>query len=147
VITVERTMPAGPTAVWAVLADGWLYPLWVVGATHMRDVDDAWPAVGTRLHHAVGVWPLQLQDTTEVLESDPERRLVLKARGWPVGTARVTLELAPAAGGTRVTMGEVADSGPAALLPGPVQALALRPRIGECLARLSDLAVHRAEGR
>jgi uncharacterized protein YndB with AHSA1/START domain len=140
-------MPASPDAVWAVLADGWLYPLWVVGATHMRDVDDGWPAVGTRLHHAVGVWPFQLEDTTEVLEAEPGRRLVLRARGWPFGTARVALDLAPAPGGTRVTMGEVAESGPPSLLPEAAQAIALKPRIGECLSRLSDLAVHRAEGR
>ena len=24
-----------------MLADGWLYPLWVVGASRMREVDDA----------------------------------------------------------------------------------------------------------
>ena len=28
-----RTIEATPDQVWAVLADGWLYPLWVVGAT------------------------------------------------------------------------------------------------------------------
>ena len=28
-----------PSAVWAVLADGWLYPVWVVGAARMREVD------------------------------------------------------------------------------------------------------------
>ena len=27
-----------------MLADGWLYPLFVVGASRMRDVDDDWPA-------------------------------------------------------------------------------------------------------
>lgn len=43
--------------VWSVLSDGWLYPLWVVGASRMRDVDEDWPAVGSRIHHSVGVWP------------------------------------------------------------------------------------------
>ncbi len=69
VSTNTRLMDATPEQVWKVLSDGWLYPLWVVGATRMRDVDEGWPAVGTRLHHSVGSWPLMLDDTTEVLES------------------------------------------------------------------------------
>ena len=52
--TTKRVMQAPPDQVWAVLADGWLYPLWVVGASRMRDVDDHWPAPGARLHHSVG---------------------------------------------------------------------------------------------
>ena len=32
---------AAPDAVWAVLADGWLYPTWVVGTVKIRDVDRA----------------------------------------------------------------------------------------------------------
>ena len=53
-----RVMNATPDQVWEVLSDGWLYPLWVVGASRMREVDDAWPALGARLHHSVGTWPL-----------------------------------------------------------------------------------------
>ena len=43
---VDCVIDADPAQVYAVLADGWLYPLWVVGATHMRQVDAHWPAVG-----------------------------------------------------------------------------------------------------
>ena len=32
--------------VWSVLSDGWLYPLFVVGASRMREVDAGWPDVG-----------------------------------------------------------------------------------------------------
>ena len=64
----KRVMATTPDRVWAVLADGWLYPLWVVGASRMREVDDGWPAVGTRLHHSVGAWPLLIDDDTEVLD-------------------------------------------------------------------------------
>ena len=35
-----RAVDATPDQVWQVLADGWLYPLWVVGASRMRDVDE-----------------------------------------------------------------------------------------------------------
>ena len=45
-------------AVWAVLSDGWGYAGWVVGTIKIRAVDPDWPSVGSRLHHAVGSWPL-----------------------------------------------------------------------------------------
>ena len=71
--TTTRTVSATPEQVWEVLADGWLYPLFVVGASRMRDVDESWPAVGARLHHSVGTWPLLIDDTTEVLEVEEGR--------------------------------------------------------------------------
>ena len=83
----------------------------------MRDVDESWPAVGSRLHHSVGVWPGVLDDDTEVLEVDPGRRLVLQARAWPGGEATVSMELTPVEGGTRVTMREDATKGPGTLVP------------------------------
>ena len=49
-----RLVSATPEQVWDVLADGWLYPVWVVGASRMREVEDAWPAPGSKLHHSVG---------------------------------------------------------------------------------------------
>ena len=57
-------MTVSPEKVWEVLADGWLYPVWVVGASRMREVDDHWPAEGAKLHHSVGTWPALLDDTT-----------------------------------------------------------------------------------
>ncbi len=42
--TNSRVVEATPEQVWSILADGWLYPLWVVGASRMRQVDDHWPA-------------------------------------------------------------------------------------------------------
>jgi uncharacterized protein YndB with AHSA1/START domain len=143
VTTTSRVVPTSVERVWEVLADGWTYPLWVVGATHMRDVDDGWPAVGSRLHHSVGSWPVLLEDTTSVVAADPGRRIELTARAWPFGTARVVIELAPHADGTLVTMGEQAESGPARLLPSAVQGALLRPRNREALARLEALACNR----
>ena len=60
-----RLMHATPEQVWAVLSDGWLYPVWV-GASRMREVDETWPEVGSKLHHSVGAWPLLIDDNTEV---------------------------------------------------------------------------------
>ena len=91
--TVDRVVNAEPADVWAVLADGWLYALWVVGAARMREVDDTWPAVGARLHHSVGTWPMLVDDTTSVLEVEPGRRLKLRARAWPAGEGEVELRL------------------------------------------------------
>ncbi|MEJ2862039.1 SRPBCC family protein [Actinomycetospora flava] len=139
--TIDVPVDAG--AVWAVLEDGWLYPLWVVGASHMRDVDDTWPAVGSCLHHSVGPWPLQLSDSTEVLDVDPGRMLTLQARAWPIGTARVVLRLEPTPSGCRVRMAEEADRGLGWLVPTVVQAPLVEARNQEALRRLTDIALHR----
>ena len=46
--TVSRSVAAPAEAVWAVLADGWQYATWVVGASRVRAVDAGWPRAGTR---------------------------------------------------------------------------------------------------
>ncbi len=121
-ISVERVVKTTPQRVWDVLADGWLYPLWVVGASRMREVDDSWPAVGSKLHHSVGVWPALLDDNTEVTDSEPLRMLALRARAWPFGEAAVRLRLNEYGGGTRVVIEEDAVSGPGKLVPKPARA-------------------------
>ncbi len=140
---VQRIIGAAPSRVFAVLSDGWSYPLWVVGAAHMRDVDATWPQVGSRIHHSVGAWPLLLEDDTEVVDVQPDRRLELTARAWPTGTARIVITLDAVDGGTRVTMAEDAESGPARLIPRPVRSAMLVPRNREALARLERLAINR----
>ena len=142
--TISRVVNAPPEQVWDVLADGWLYPLFVVGATRMREVDDGWPGAGSRLHHSVGVWPLMLNDDTEVLESEPGRLLRLKARGWPAGEAEVLITLEPHADGTTVVIEEDVVSGPGRLLPNPLRSESIRWRNVETLRRLAFLAENRA---
>lgn len=146
-IDVTERIAASPEQVWAVLATGWTYSGWVVGASHVRAVDPGWPAVGTRVHHSVGPWPLVTNDATEVLGVEPGRWLELDARLWPFGAARVRLELSATdggtgsgTGGTDVLMSEQVVRGPAALLPKPLQAALLIPRNRESLSRLADLA-------
>ena len=133
----ERTINASPKDVWEVLADGWLYPLWVVGASRMRDVDPTWPEVGSRLHHSVGVWPGLIDDNTEVLEVEPGSRIRLRAKGWPMGEAEVILELEPAAAGTLVKIYEKPVKGPGALVPPPLVDPMLKWRNTEALRRLA----------
>lgn len=139
----RRTMRATPQEVWDVLSDGWLYPLWVVGASRMREVDPEWPDVGARLHHSVGTWPLLIDDTTEVMEVEPQHRLRLHARAWPSGTAGVTLRLEPTGLHTQVTLEEDPVGGPATLVPRLVRTPALAWRNVESLRRLAFVVERR----
>jgi uncharacterized protein YndB with AHSA1/START domain len=139
-------MRATPDQVWEVLCDGWLYPLWVVGASRMRDVDDGWPAPGTRLHHSVGTWPLLLDDVTESVEHVAGSRLVLHAHAWPAGRATVILRLSAVGTDTEVTIEEQATAGPGALVPRVVQDPMLAWRNVETLRRLAFLVERRQRG-
>lgn len=134
-----RKLQCSPAAVFRVIGDGWLYPGWVVGASRMREVDASWPQPGSRLHHSVGVWPALLDDTTTCTEWDPPHRAVLTARGWPLGEARVTIDVKPQGDGCLVRLQEEAVSGPA-LLVRPLVDLLLRGRNAETLHRLAFLA-------
>lgn len=144
VIEVSRCTPASVDAVWAVMADGFQYAAWVVGAARVRAVDPAWPEPRARIHHSVGTWPVMLDDTTIALSCDPGRELVMQARGWPIGEARVEIELAPSneagAGGCRITIREDATHGPGKLIPQPLRQWAIAPRNVESLRRLAYLA-------
>jgi len=139
-----RFVTCTPADVFAVLANGWLYPSWVVGATRMRSVDDTWPAPGSALHHSVGVWPLVLNDTTSVLEWDPPRHALLRARGWPLGEASVAVDVQQRKNGCLIRIREVGTAGPARLIPRVITDPALRVRNVETLKRLSYLAEGRA---
>jgi len=143
--TNERTIQAPTDAVWDVLADGWLYPLWVVGASRMREVDDHWPGVGARLHHSVGTWPLLLDDETEVVEVVPGSSLTLHAKARPSGVAEVVIRLEPVGASTRVIIEEDALSGPGRLVPKPLRDPLLTWRNVESLRRLAYIAERRAK--
>ena len=141
---VSRAVAAPAEAVWAVLADGWQYATWVVGASRVRAVDEHWPDEGQRLHHSVGPWPALISDSTRAEESDPPRRLVLTARGWPLGEARVEIEIvADGPESCTVSIAEDASSGPGRLVPMPVRQALILPRNKEALLRLALIA----EGR
>lgn len=141
--TNSRLIQAPVEKVWEVLSDGWLYPLFVVGASRMRDVDDTWPAVGARLHHSVGAWPALIDDTTTVLESQPQQMLRLRARAWPAGEAEVLFTLEARGRTTQLTIEEDAVAGPGALVPKPLRDLQLKLRNDETLQRFAYLAERR----
>ncbi|MEO6944512.1 MAG: SRPBCC family protein [Lacisediminihabitans sp.] len=145
--TNNRTMKCTPTEVFEVLADGWLYPSWVVGASRIRGVDGNWPAPGSRIFHSFGIWPALINDTTSVLEWDSPRHARLKARAWPTGEAEVIIDVRPRGTGCNVRLIEDATSGPALLVPTGVRNLALHYRNHESLHRLAYLAERGATAR
>lgn len=140
--TATTHVNADPETVWRVLSDGWTYAQWVVGTSHVRAVDAGWPQTGSRLHHAVGVWPFVVRDHTEVMESEPNRHLALSARGWPFGEADVDFRLEPDESGTTISLTEHGKSGAGLLLNNPLGEMLVERRNVETLARLSAL-VHR----
>ena len=143
VATNERFMAVPPEAVWAVLADPGGYAYWVVGSKLVRDAEPGWPAPGTKFHHTIGVTRLTISDHTESLEADPPRRLKLRAKGRPLGTATVTLELEPRDGGTLVRITENPDGVYSPMALNPVVHLATKYRNAESLMRLEELALRR----
>jgi|SRR3954447_8310903 len=142
---VTQHVLATPQEVFDLLADGWRYPVWVVGASHVRAVEAGWPAVGTRIHHSSGSWPLLLKDETRVEVCEPPRRLVLLARGRPWGEARVDLTLTEQDGGTLVTLDEGPVSGPGKWADNRFTEALLRARNVETLSRLAAMAERRTE--
>ena len=103
--SVRSKLP--PDEVFEHLLNPWEYPKWLLGASKMRDVDDDWPTVGSKFHHTVGLGPLKVDDTSEILECDRPRRLVLKVKATPVVQGIVTFALVPTPeGGTVLTLQE-----------------------------------------
>jgi hypothetical protein len=143
--TVVREMECPPEAVLRVLADGWTYAAWVVGASRIRSVDRAWPAPGARIGHSVGVWPALLDDETVVREWWPDRGIELLARAWPAGEASIRIEVRAHGEGCVVRMVEDAVAGPGRWIPRPVRSAALQARNRETLGRLALLAERNTE--
>jgi uncharacterized protein YndB with AHSA1/START domain len=137
-------MPVRPAAIWDALADPDTYGFWVVGSKRIRDADPAWPAPGTRFHHTIGVGPFTVNDHTRSLEARAPRLLRMRAKGRPLGTARVTLELTPQDGGTLVRMTETPDGPTAFLSLNPLVHLFTKARNAESLMRLEQVAMRRA---
>jgi uncharacterized protein YndB with AHSA1/START domain len=119
-------LDAPPERVFAVLENPASLGAAVPGTRRIRHFDPAWPALGTRLHHSVGLGPFVLRDHTEVLEVEPPHRLVLEARLRPLGSLRVEFSLAGRPGGTELTIDEQPAGGLVALA-------ALRPLVNALL--------------
>ena len=138
--TTTTHVDASPERVFAVLSDPRSYEYWVVGSKEIRHWDPDFPAVGTSFHHTFLIGPIPIRDRTTVLEVDPPRRLVLRARARATGIAHVTLDLEPTDGGTQVSITEVPVEGLAARLHNPFQKKLIQIRNVESLRRLKKLA-------
>ena len=143
--SVSRRVEASPAQVYAVLADGWAYSNWVTGTSHIRAVEADWPAAGSKLHHASGIWPAVARDETEVERVVPGERLDLTARGRPLGEARVSIRLTAEGADTRVDLIETPSAGLGKWLDNPLTESLLARRNVESLARLAALAERRTE--
>ena len=134
-------MPVPPQAVWDALADPAGYGYWVVGSKEIRDAEPGFPAPGTKFHHTIGFGPLTLQDHTEVIEAVEPKFLRLRAKGRPLGTAKVILRMTPVDGGTSVEIEEDPDGSYALLRFSPLLQVATKVRNAESLMRLEELAL------
>jgi uncharacterized protein YndB with AHSA1/START domain len=138
---ITMDVDVSPAAVWAVLADPRLYGNWVLGASSTRAVEGPWPEPGAVLHHSQ---MLVIRDTTTVLESVPDQRLLLEARARPLVVARVEILLVPDGDGTQVELHEEAIGWIGGLLPRPLTepALLLRNHVAaKRLKRLAEIGV------
>lgn len=138
--TVSQLFNTPAADVWRVIADGWLYSGWVVGASRIRAVDDHWPQAGAKLHHSVGAWPLVINDSTKVTSVDHGRSLELVARGWPMGEAIVVITVEDRGSSCLVTIVEDAIRGPGKLMPKVVRDAIISFRNRETLKRLELMA-------
>jgi hypothetical protein len=139
-------MPVPPEAVWDVLADAGKYGYWVVGSKVIRDEEPGWPEPGSKFHHTIGAGPFTLSDHTVSLEAQRPTLLKIRAKGRPVGTATVTMEMHPRDGGTVVKMTENPDGVFAPLALNPLLHVATKLRNSESLMRLEELALRQVRG-
>ncbi|MFR9754019.1 SRPBCC family protein [Nocardia sp. 004] len=143
-VHVAITVRAAPEQIFAVLSDGWLYSSWLVGVTHVRAVDETWPATGSRIHYSIGAWPFTVKDTAEVILAIPPYRLELEATVKPLGSALIRIGLwETRPGETHIRMYEHLTRGPGIALPRIIQGLLLAPRNQESLSRLAALTIGR----
>ncbi len=128
-----------PDAVWRVLRDGWTYARWVAGTQQIREVDDDWPAVGSKIHFTAGIGPLQFDDVTYVRNLSDER-LELQAYAGRMGSARVSIEvMAWGEGRTLVIIDEHPLTGPPARFHNALVELLLRVRNRKMAAALKGV--------
>ena len=104
-VSASRDIPALPAAVWEVLRDTQHYAEWVAGTDAVTRTDGpaALAVTYDEINPIIGPW----KTTTrwEITEYDEGRQMVHSSADLPLTRDfRVTMEIAPAGTGTRVTM-------------------------------------------
>jgi hypothetical protein len=135
---------ATPEDAFAVLEDGRGYADWVVGTRKIRDVEPGWPRPGSAIHYTAGHWPLRKDDKTQALAYEPDRRLRLEARAWPLGTAGIVINVEPSRDGVVVSLDEAPAKGWLRVIHNPVLDAMIRLRNVETLRRFEQ-AVRRKQ--
>ena len=102
---------AAPERVFGVLEDPRSLAYFVVGSRNIRRFDPRWPELHTEVHHTVGLGPLAIRDTTEVVTVDAPSLLVLDARIRPLGALSVRFSIEQTSAGTTLTIEEHAVRG------------------------------------
>lgn len=133
----ETHVEAPPERCFEVLSDPRSYAYWVVGSRKVRAADPDWPAAGSRFHHTVSGG---VEDHTVVEEVEPNRRLRLRARARPLGTAFVTVTMHPENGGSLLRLEEEPADRLTRLLFNPVLDRLLHTRNVGSVTRLKELA-------
>ena len=143
----SRTLDAPLVAVWDVLIDPYTYPDWLIGADKIRDLDDSWPAVGSRFHHRVGIGWLSIPDNTEIIDIEDREMLRLAVRARPIVSAVVTIRLvSDGAGTTVVSMEEEPSVRLLGNLVRPILDPTIHVRNHRSLRRLDHLLGERRSG-
>ncbi|MGW6737430.1 SRPBCC family protein [Streptomyces sp. NPDC055013] len=91
----HRLIQAGPSAVWAVLADGNRYAEWVVGTSGSEPLRGRWPETDAAIRYEVRLGPVRLFNETVVRRCEPGVSMELEAHAGALGTARIAIELRP----------------------------------------------------
>lgn len=138
----SREIEASPEAVWAVVVDPYTYPSWLIGAQEIRDVDDDWPRPGSAFRHRVGIGPLTIPDSTEVVSAEPGRRLQLAVRARPLISAIATITLVSDGTHTVVSMEEEPNFGALGELVRPLLDPSTHVRNHRSLCRLEEVVRH-----
>lgn len=134
-VEVRRTVAAPRDEVFDAIADPRTYPDWLVGAQRIRHVDPSFPAPGSEFAHSVGPSDeVTVDDTSEAVAVDEDRRLVLEVRVGPVRGGVEFVLGAPTPQTTEIVLRE-RPIGPAVVLT-PVLRPSLGARNEESLRRL-----------
>ena len=99
------SVSATPDEVFAVLSDPYRYPEWVLGTTEVVSADGSWPKAGSSFDYRAGPPPLVWPGSTEVVDVDPPRRLVLQTT-LPIGGVHIDIEIHPADEGSTIFITE-----------------------------------------
>jgi hypothetical protein len=130
---------ASPKEAFAVLVNPATYPRWLAGATAIRDVDATWPKPGSRFHHVVGLGPLRLADSTEVLDIEDGSMLRLKVQARPFISAVATFRVLGSDDRSFITLEEEPALRTIGNLVRPVMDPVVHVRNHRSLRRLAEL--------